>query len=104
MLISAWNRVSETIIVNSFKNTKISDKGQFIELNDEEDLFKELKNDPKEWQDKYQNLVTRNLTAKIFESAEMQLQKTSLPYIDKEGLGEAMMSEFTRNDVFNEKL
>ena len=104
MLISAWNRVSETIIVNSFKNTKISDKGQFIELNDEEDLFKELKNDPKEWQDKYQNLVTRNLTAKIFESAEMQLQKTSLPYIDKEGLGEVMMSEFTRNDVFNEKL
>ena len=104
MLISAWNRVSETIIVNSFKNTKISDKGQFIELNDEEDLFKELKNDPKEWQDKYQNLVTRNLTAKIFESAEMQLQKTSLPYIDEEGLGEAMMSEFTRNDVFNEKL
>ena len=28
----------------------------------------------------------------------------SLPYIDKESLGEAMLSEDTRNDVFNEKL
>ena len=73
MLVSEWNQVSETTIVNSFKNTKISDKGQLIELNDEEDLFKELKKDPKEWHDKYQSLVTRNLTAKIFESAEMQL-------------------------------
>ena len=42
LLVSAWNEVSQTTIVNCFQKAKISEKGQTIAINNEDDPFKEI--------------------------------------------------------------
>ena len=48
LLVSAWNEVSQTTIVNCFKKAKISEKDQTIAINDEDDPFKEINENLKE--------------------------------------------------------
>ena len=40
LLVSAWNEVSQTAIINCFKKAKISEKDQTIAINDEDHPFK----------------------------------------------------------------
>ena len=42
LLVSTWNEVSQTTIVNCFKKAKISEKDQTIAINDEDKPFKEI--------------------------------------------------------------
>ena len=42
LLVSAWNEVSETTVVNCFKKAKISEKDQTIAINDEDKPFKDI--------------------------------------------------------------
>ena len=42
LLVSAWNKVSQTTIVNCFKKAKISEKDQTIAINDEDKPFKDI--------------------------------------------------------------
>ena len=48
LLVSAWNEVSETTVVNCFKKAKISEKDQTIAINDEDEPFKEINENVKE--------------------------------------------------------
>ena len=48
LLVSAWNKVSQTTIVNCFKKAKISEKDQTIAINDEDEPFKEINENVKE--------------------------------------------------------
>ena len=52
LLVSAWNEVSQTTIVNCFKKAKISEKDQTITINDENDPFKEINENLKELREK----------------------------------------------------
>ena len=40
LLVSAWNEVSQTTIINCFKKAKILEKDQTIAINDEDHPFK----------------------------------------------------------------
>ena len=51
-LVSAWNELSQTTIVNCFKKAKISEKDQTIAINDEDDPFKEINKNLKELREK----------------------------------------------------
>ena len=93
MLVSAWNEVSETTIVNCFKKAKISEKDQLLAVNDEDDPFKELNDDLKELREKDSSLVPENMTAEIFASADDAVITTSSTLTDEEILEEAMMSD-----------
>ena len=42
LLVSRWNKISQTTIVNCFKKPKISEKDQTIAVNDEDNPFKEV--------------------------------------------------------------
>ena len=42
LLVSGWNKVSQTANVNCFKKSKISEKDQTIVINDEDDSLKEI--------------------------------------------------------------
>ena len=66
MLVSAWNEVSQTTIVNCFKKAKISEKDQTIAINDEDDPFKEINENLKELREKEPSLVPENMTAEDF--------------------------------------
>ena len=48
LLVSAWNEVSQTTIVNCFKKAKISEKDQTITINDEDNPFKDINENMKE--------------------------------------------------------
>ena len=54
LLVSAWKEVSQTTIINCFKKAKISEKDQTIAINDEDDPFKEINENPNELQEKDQ--------------------------------------------------
>ena len=66
MLVSAWNEVSQTTIVNCFKKAKISEKDQTIAINDEDDPFKKINENLKELREKEPSLVPENMTAEDF--------------------------------------
>ena len=66
LLVSAWNEVNETKIVNCFKKAKISDKDQTIAINDEDDSFIEINENLKELREKNPNVVKENMTAEDF--------------------------------------
>ena len=48
LLVSAWNEVSQTAIVNCFKKAKISEKDQTIAINYEDNPFKKINENLKE--------------------------------------------------------
>ena len=54
LLVSTWKEVSQTRIINCFKKSKISEKDQTIAINDEDDPFKEINENPNELQEKDQ--------------------------------------------------
>ena len=66
LLVSAWNEVNETKIVNCFKKAKISEKDQTIAINDEDDSFIEINENLKELREKNPNVVKENMTAEDF--------------------------------------
>ena len=69
MLVSAWNEVSQTTITNCFKKAKISEKDQTIEINDENDPFKEINRNLKKLRGKERSMVPENMTAEDFATA-----------------------------------
>ena len=54
LLVSAWNEVSQTTVVNYFKKATISKKNQTIAINDEYDPFKEINENLNELREKNQ--------------------------------------------------
>ena len=52
LLVSAWNEVSQTTIVNCFKKAKISEKDKTIAIDNEDDPFKEINENLKELREK----------------------------------------------------
>ena len=66
LLVSAWNEVNQTTIVNCFKKAKISEKDQTIAINDEDDPFKEINENLKELREKEPSLVPENMAAEDF--------------------------------------
>ena len=57
LLVSAWNEVSQTTIVNCFKKAKISKKDKTID--NEDDPFKEINENLKELREKETKLGAR---------------------------------------------
>ena len=84
LLVSAWNDVSETTIVNCLKKVNISESGQSIAMNDEDDPFKELKEDLKELRQKVPCLVPENMTAEILAQADDAVITTPSTHTDGE--------------------
>ena len=70
LLVSAWNEVSQTTIVNCFKKVKISEKDQTIAINNEDDPFKEINENLKELREKEPSLKPENMTAEGFATAD----------------------------------
>ena len=93
LLVSAWNEVSETTVVNCFKKAKISEKDQTIAINDEDDPFKEINENLKELREKEPNLVTENMTAEDYATADDAVITTSSTLTDEEILQEATQTE-----------
>ena len=84
LLVSAWNEVSQTTIVNCFKKAKISEKDQTIAINDEDDPFKEINENLKELREKEATPVPENMTAEDFPTADDAVITTSKTLTDKE--------------------
>ena len=78
LLVSTWNEVSQTTIVNCFKKAKISEKDQTIAINDEDDPFKETNENLKELREKEPNLVPENMIAEDFASAAVITTSSTL--------------------------
>ena len=74
MLVSAWNEVSQTTIVNCFKKAKTSEKDQTIAINDENDPFKEINENLKELREKESSLVPENMAAEDFAPSTRDLE------------------------------
>ena len=92
-LLSVWNEVSQTTIVNCFKKAKISEKDQTIAINDENDPFKEINENLKELREKEPSLVPENMTAEDFATADDAVITTSSTLTDEEILQEATQTE-----------
>ena len=93
LLVSAWNEVSETTVVNCFKKAKISEKDQTIAISDEDDPFKEIDKNPKELQEKKTSLVPENMTAEDFATANDVAITAPSTLTDEEILQEAAQTE-----------
>ena len=93
MLVSAWNEVSQTTIVNCFKKAKISEKDATIAINDEDDPFKEINKNLIELREKESSLVPENMTAEGFATADDAVITTSSTLTDEEILQEATQTE-----------
>ena len=93
MLVSAWNEVSQTTIVNCFKKAKISEKDQTIAVNDEDDPFKEINKNLKELREKEPSLVPENMTGEDFPTVDDAVITTSTTLTDQEILQEATQTE-----------
>ena len=93
MLVSAWNKVSQTTIVNCFKKAKISEKDQTIAMNDQNNLFKEINENLKELREKELSLVAENMKAEDFAAVDDAVITTSLTLTDEEILHEATQTE-----------
>ena len=89
LLASAWNEVSQAIIVNCFKKVKISDKDQTIAINDEDDPFKEINEDLQELREKDSSLVPESMTAEDLASADDAVITRESTLTDEEILEEA---------------
>ena len=93
LLVSAWNEVSQTTIVNWFNEAKISEKDQTIAISDEDDPFKEIDKNPKELQEKKTSLVQENMTAEDFATANDVVITAPSTLTDEEILQEATQTE-----------
>ena len=93
LLVSAWNEVSQTTIVNCFKKAKISEKDQTIAINDEDDPFKEINENLKELREKEPSLVPEHMTAEDFATVDDTVIRTSSTLTDEEILQEATQTE-----------
>ena len=93
LLVSAWNEVSQTTIVNWFNEAKISEKDQTIAISDEDDPFKEIDKNPKELQEKKTSLVPENMTAEDFATANDVAITAPSTLTDEEILQEAAQTE-----------
>ena len=94
LLVSAWNEVSETTVVNCFKKAKISEKDQTIAINDEDDPFKEINENLKELTEKEPSLMPENMAAEDFATAnDDAVITTSSTLTDEEILQEATQTE-----------
>ena len=82
LLVSAWNEVSETTVVNCFKKAKISEKDQTIAINDEGDPFKDINENLKELREKEPSLVPENMAVEDFVTADDSVITTSSTLID----------------------
>ena len=89
LLASAWNEVSQATIVNCFKKAKISDKGQTIAINGEDDPFKEINEDLQELREKDSSLVPESLTAEDLASGDDAVITRESTRADEEILEEA---------------
>ena len=93
LLVSAWNKVSQTTVFICFKEAKISEKDQTIAINDEDDSFNEITENPKELREKEPSLVPENMTAEDFATADDEVITTSSTLTDEEILQEATQTE-----------
>ena len=89
LLVSAWNKVSQTTIDNCFKKTKISEKDQTIAVNNEDDPSREINENLKELREKEPSLVPESMTAEDFATADDAVIPTSSTLTDEEILQEA---------------
>ena len=83
LLVSGWDKVSQTTIVNCYKKAKISEKDQTIAINDEDDPFKESNENLKELRENEPSLVPENMTAKDFATADDAVITTSSTLTDE---------------------
>ena len=93
MLVSAWNKVSQTTIVNCFKKAKISEKNQTIAITNDDDPFKEIDGNLKELREKEPSLVPENMAAYEFATGYDAIITTSLTLTDEEILQDATQTE-----------
>ena len=93
MLVSAWNKVSQTTIVNCFKKAKISEKNQTIAITNDDDPFKEIDGNLKELREKEPSLVPENMAAYEFATGYDAIITTSLTLTDEEILQVAAQTE-----------
>ena len=99
LLVSAWNEVSQTTIVNCFKKAKISEKDQTIAINDEDHPFNEINENLKELREKKSSPVPENMTAEDFPTADDAVITTSSTLTDEEISQEATQTD---NDEIEE--
>ena len=93
MLVSTWNKVSQTTIVNYFKKAKILEKNQTIAITNYDDPFKEIDSNLKELREKEPSLVSENMTAYEFATGYDAIITTSLTLTDEEILQDATQIE-----------
>ena len=93
MLVSAWNKVSQTTIVNYFKKAKILEKNETIAITNYDDPFKEIDRNLKELREKEPSLVSENMTAYEFATGYDAIITTSLTLTDEEILQDATQTE-----------
>ena len=93
LLVSAWNEVSQTTVVNYFKKATISEKDQTIAINDEYDPFKEINENLNELREKESSLVPENMTVEDFATADDAIITTSSTLTDQEILQESTQTE-----------
>ena len=98
LLVSAWNKVSQTTIDNCFKKTKISEKDQTIAINNEDDPFREINENLKELREKEPSLVPENMAAEDFVTVDdAVITTTPSTFTDEKNLQEATQTE--KNEV-----
>ena len=93
LLVSAWNKVSQTKIVNCFKKAKTSEKDQTIAINDEDDPFKEISENLKELREKELSPVLENMTAEDFATVDDAVLTTLSTLTDKDILQRVTQTE-----------
>ena len=98
LLVSSWNDVSKTNIVNCFRKENISESSQSDAVNDEDDAFKELNEDLDELRNKDPSLVPEEITAEILTATDDDVVTTASLITDEEIL-EEVNQENTGEDV-----
>ena len=93
LLVSAWDEVSQTTLVNCFKKGQLSEKDQTVAISDEDDPFKEIYGNLEELQEKEPSLVPENMTAEDFATVDDAVITTSSTLTDEEILQEATQTE-----------
>ena len=83
LLVSAWNEVSQTTIVNCFKEVKISEKDQAIAIKGEDGSFKDIDENLKQLPEKEPSLEPENMKAEDFTTADDGVITTSSRLNDK---------------------
>ena len=86
-------KFAKTSIANCFNKAKISENDQTIAINDEDNRFKEINENMKELPEKEPSLVSENMPAEEFTTADDAVITTSLTHTDEEILQEATQTE-----------